>query len=122
MIDETQPVVTKASLSFLRPGSWPKGERPYELLYIPTDGTPLINYERLQVEDIPIYDMRPRQDDLSLDRDGFIVGNLRSKLDYEDFHDEELLKTVFADELRTYLQELLGARALFIHECVVRNS
>lgn len=122
MTVDTLPVVTTATLSFLKPGSWPIGQRLYELLYIPTDGLPLINHQRVEISGIPIHDLRPQKNNLSLDEEGFIVSDMKSRLQYEDFQDEELLTNVFAEELRAHLLECLGARALYIHECVVSNS
>jgi hypothetical protein len=110
---------TTASMTFIKPGSWPPTEKPYELLYVPTDGFPTSNFELQIVHDIPVYDMRPNIDSLSLDRQGFIVAPLASTLRYEDFWDEKSLRDVYAEELRNLLVKRLCARSVFIHECVV---
>lgn len=110
---------TTASMSFIKPGSWPATEKPFELLYMPIDGFPMSNYELETVHDIPIHDMRPYMDSLSLDQQGFIVATLASTLRYEDFWDEKSLKDVYAEELRSLLLKHLHARSVFIHECVV---
>lgn len=77
------------------------------------------NFELETVHDIPLHDMRPHIDSLSLDREGFIVAPLASTLRYEDFWDEKLLTDVYAEELRNFLLKHLHARSVFIHECVV---
>lgn len=119
MASTTLEAATVATLSFLKPGSWPSDQKPYEMLYTPADGIPLINHETAEVCGIPIHDLRPRKDELSLDEEGFIISELKSQHQYEDLQDEEFLKTVFAQELRDHLLKRLGARALYIHECVV---
>ncbi|KIW33962.1 uncharacterized protein PV07_00773 [Cladophialophora immunda] len=112
---------TTASMVFIKPGSWPSDEKPYELLYIPTDESPTSNYEVHTVPNIPVRDMRPSLEALDLDRHGFIVASLASALRYENIRDEKALRDVYAAELRHLLLETLGARAVFIHECVLRK-
>lgn len=117
---EQLPVVTNASMNFIKPGSWPESEKPYEILYTPTNGFPTLNYS-LEVHDIPIYDLRSKKGQLSLDREGYIVADLPRRLSSEDFWDENKLRSIYSEEVRTYLLSLLGARACYIHECVVSS-
>ncbi|KAF2235632.1 hypothetical protein EV356DRAFT_514155 [Viridothelium virens] len=113
--------VTTASMVFLKRDSWPSNEKPYVLLYPPSDDLSQSNYTDEPVDDIPIHDMRPLIDELSLDREGFMVGKLDSRLSYTDFANETKLRSVYADEVRRYLLNLLGARPAYIHECVIRQ-
>ncbi|KAL9079676.1 MAG: hypothetical protein Q9157_001452 [Trypethelium eluteriae] len=106
---------------FLKRDSWPSNEKPYVLLYPPSDDLSQSNYTDEPVDDIPIHDMRPLIDEFSLDREGFMVGKLDSRLSYTDFANETKLRSVYADEVRRYLLNLLGARPAYIHECVIRQ-
>lgn len=110
---------TRASITFIKPGSWPSTQKPYELLYVPTDGLPMSNFELETMHDIPVCDMRPSIDSLNLDQQGFFVAHLPTTLRYEDFWDETSLKDTYAAELRNLLLNRLQARSVFIHECVV---
>jgi hypothetical protein len=89
--------------------------------YDPTPGEPVSNIEYEQVA-IDIHDVRPRKDTLSLDREGFQILDLESKLQYQDFFDKDKVKEIFMEELRIALLKLLGARGLFFHEIVVRTT
>lgn len=113
--------VTTARMTFLKEHSCPSNEKPYILLYPPTDDLPLQNYQDEEVSDIPVHDMRGILDELSLDKQGFVVSKIESKLSYEDFKDEEKLRSMYAKEVREHLLQLLGARSAYIHECVVRH-
>ncbi|KAJ9133114.1 hypothetical protein NKR19_g9178 [Coniochaeta hoffmannii] len=108
-------------MRFLKPKSWDPGEKLYELEYNPSDGLAERNYDTHQIYDIPIHDLRPLKGKLSLDREGFVILDLPSSMKYEDYLDETKLKSVFAEELRQCLLNTLGARAVFIHECVIRK-
>lgn len=112
---------TVASLKFVKPGSWPVGEKLYDLLYTPTDGFPMSNYQLEAVHNITVHDMRPMIKDLSLDKHGFVVMDMPSQLEYEDFGNESLMRNVYAEELRETLLARLGARAVYFHECVVSS-
>ena len=65
--------------------------------------------------------MRPLKGNLSLDREGVLIVDLPTRMSYEDFLEEEKLKTIYAEELRECLLSVLGARVIFIHECVVSS-
>lgn len=111
-----------ANLLFVKPGSWPDTEKPYSLLYQPDDDLKLTNFEISDLRPVDIYDMRPKKDTLSIDREGFMFTDFKSKLNYEDYFDDEKLKSVFAPEVRDLLVGKLGAKAAFIHECVVQSQ
>ena len=110
---------TTATMTFLKRDPRHKKEKPYEILYEMTDDTKRMNYDVNIVHDILVEDLRPQKGRLSLDRDGFMIEELKSAMPYEDFFDETKLKTQYAQELRQFLIQLLGARAIFFHECVV---
>lgn len=111
--------VTTGEINFAKPGSWPANERPYTLLYEPVTDEKLSNFQITDTQPVPIRDMRPKKGSLSLDKEGFLFADFKSKMAYEDYLDDEKLKTVLAREVRELLLEKLGAKAAFIHECVV---
>ncbi|MCJ1410912.1 hypothetical protein MMC19_004999 [Ptychographa xylographoides] len=113
---------TNASLTFLVPDPLHKIEKPYECLYEPIDGLKRSNYDVNAVNNISVHDIRPQKGLLSLDRDGFLVADLHSSMALEDYGDIRKLKEIYAEELRGFLTELLGARAVYFHETLVSLS
>ena len=112
--------VTQAALTFFERESWPSHERPYELLFQPPNGTiPVCNYNVVQVPNVPVHNLRPLKDKLSLDHEGFLVALLDTTMEYDDYFDHEKLKCIYMTEIKTYLKKQLGVRAAYIHECVV---
>lgn len=122
MTTRTPSPVTTGDFRFVRPNSWPDEEKPYCLLYTPTDGLLMANFDFGDVRTVPIRDMRPRKGQLSLDQEGFLVADFKSSLTHDDYFEEDKLKSIFIDELREFLTSFLGARAVFVHECVVSDS
>ncbi|KAE8414599.1 hypothetical protein BDV36DRAFT_239050 [Aspergillus pseudocaelatus] len=113
--------VTTGDIFFARPGSWPEHEKPYTLLYDPTEDVPLSNFKVSDIQPVPIRDMRPKKETLSIHREGFIFADFESQLTYEDYFDESKLRSVLAEEIRQLLIDRLGVKACFIHECVFRR-
>jgi hypothetical protein len=116
---EIDSPVTTGNICFATPGSWPETEKPYTILYDPTEDVKLSNFKLDDIQPVPIRDMRAKKDSLSIHREGFIFADFRSQLTYENYFDEQKLKSVLAEEVRNLLIEKLGAKAAFIHECVV---
>lgn len=79
---------------------------------------PVKNIEYEDVE-IQIHDVRPHKNTLSIEQEGFEILHLESKLEYQDFFDEEKVKAIFIEELRPKLLDLLGASGVFFHETLV---
>ncbi len=69
-----------ATMTFLAADPLHEVEKPYELLYVPTDDTPRENIKAEVVHDIIVEDLRPEKGTLSLDRDGFIVADLNTSM------------------------------------------
>lgn len=114
---------TAGTLTFFERESWPSHERPYELLFQPpTSDFPVCNYKVVQVPNVPIHDLRPLKNKLSLDREGFLIADINTSMEYEDYFNQEKLKTTYMPKIKTFLKEKLGIRAAYIHECVIRQS
>jgi hypothetical protein len=107
-----------ATLTFIqRDPKW-KFEKPYEKSYISQDVLPASNFVFDKL-DVPVHDLRPFKGKFTLNNEGIEVFDMKSKLPYRDFFDPEKVKAVFAEEVRALICDKLGAKRLFIHECVV---
>lgn len=93
-------------------------EKAFSLSYNPPPGIDKSNVEHDSVEVI-LNDVRPFKNSLRLDREGFQIVDLKSKLGYQDFFDRDQVQKVFAEEVRDTLKKLLGADGIFFHETVV---
>jgi hypothetical protein len=114
--------VTEGTLTFFERESLPSHQRPYELLFQPPDSDfPVCNYNVVQVPNVPIHDLRPLKDKLSLDREGFLVADFNTSMNYEDYFDQEKLKSTYMPEIKAFLKDRFGVRAAYIHECVVSS-
>lgn len=122
LIFSCRMAATAGTLTFFERESWPSHERPYELLFQPpTSDFPVCNYKVVQVPNVPIHDLRPLKNKLSLDREGFLIADINTSMEYEDYFNQEKLKTTYMPKIKTFLKEKLGIRAAYIHECVVSN-
>lgn len=110
---------TTGNMNFIDRESVPNDEKPYLMMYQPAHNIRTSNFKWTPVKDVPLHDMRPRMETLSLDKEGFIVAKLESRLSYEELLDAEKLRSVYAEEVRKLVLEKLGARSAYIHECVV---
>jgi len=119
MDQDLESPVTTGKMQFLDRESYPKTEKPYTLLYFPNDSLPMTNFKYSDVRAVPIRDMRPNKGKLSLDEEGFVAADFASSLKYEEFYNEESLKSTLIPEVHRFLADLLGTKATFVHECVV---
>jgi hypothetical protein len=117
--EKAQPV-KYVSMKFKKPAPHDSIEKAYDIRCKSPNGLAKTNLAHVTTHNIPLYDMRPILDTLSLDVQGFLVAELQSRMSYEDFFDEEKLRTVYAEEIRAYLLESLGATCVYFHECVAR--
>jgi hypothetical protein len=108
----------KADMIFLARDPLLETNKPYELLYNMPDMPRGCNFDEV-TESVVIEDFRPLKGKLSLDRDGFVLVDLPRPVPYEDYFDEEALREGFVSDAKRILQEVCGARAVYIHECVV---
>jgi hypothetical protein len=109
------------NLVFLHKDEKHKTEKPYKLQYDPGEDIPRWNCENESQSGIRIHDIRGKEDQFTLEKQGFAVYNLHSKLSPEDFDDESKVKKVYYEELKKLLKETLGARRVEILEYGVRK-
>lgn len=103
---------------FLKKLSLYETEKPYSLRFTPPEGFLRANVA-LEPHTIPIHDIRPSKDELSLENNGFAVMHLDTRMRYEDFDNEQMIKEVYLREVSETLQEYLGASQVQIFEHTV---
>jgi len=103
-----------AELNYLAP----MRERPRTYTYDPPPGVPRTTFTD-ESHRVPIHDMRPLGDEVSLDRHGFALVDHRSAV--RDFSDEDEIKRVYYPESEALLQHATGADRVFIFDHTVRR-
>src|ERR1700761_5500824 len=103
-------------LVFLRKESKHSTEKPYKLQYDPGEGLPRSNCINEATTNITIRDIRGRENQFTLEREGFSYRHMKSSLAPEEFYHEERVKKVYYPELQHLLMETLGAKRVEILE------
>lgn len=98
-----------SSTHFLQRGPLYETEKPYSLRFTPPEGFPRANIN-LERHDIAFHDIRDRKSKLDFRRDGYTILDFESKMTYEDYDDDEVVKEVLLREIANELKEFLGAR------------
>jgi len=96
----------------------PMAERPRYLAYDPEPGEPRSNMT-YDPHMMPIYDMRPIQHELDLDREGF--GLIEHRTAVQDFWDDDEVRRVYYPECEQFLKEYTGASRVFVFDHVQRR-
>ncbi|OCK76176.1 hypothetical protein K432DRAFT_419377 [Lepidopterella palustris CBS 459.81] len=124
-IANAQPGVDDASavrstLAFLgRHEKW-ENEKPYRIRHVPADGFPQTNFI-IERHEVNIYDMRAFIPSLSLERNGFEVHRIESKMEYEDFADPQMIMDVYNEEVRTCVKRVLNAKEVHCLDSELRK-
>lgn len=106
------------TINFIRKDDFYDEEKPYLLTYEPPGDFPKTNVN-LDHRDMKVEDIRGREDTFSIEDNGFAIMNISTKLSYEDFDDEELVKSVYLKEVGDALKQFLGASRIQIFEHIV---
>ena len=93
-------------------------EKPYSMRYPPETDIPQSNFIQ-DKQQVRLRDMRQYMDKLSFDDCGFQVMDLQSSMSYQDFKDENKVKTVYREEIAANLKSLLGATHVLVLDHVV---
>jgi len=109
------PAVIEAGLNYLGPVEG----RPFTYTYPPPDGQPRSNITA-EPHCVPIRDLRPIADRVSLDREGFAVAQGPSAL--RDFGDEAAIRAVYYPESARILQAATGAARVHIFDHTIRRQ
>ncbi len=84
-----------------------------------TGGAPRYSYE-MEAHTVPIADMRPFADDLSLDEEGFEL--LTEPTAVRDFYDDDAVGHYYHDEIETLLRSRLGADRVVVFDATRRSD
>lgn len=83
-------------------------EKPYQLKYIPDSGVPASNYRVEKREGIKISSMRGREDQFSVEKNGFAVFKMDQATPYTDFNNPEGIRKYLETVVQS-VKTLLGA-------------
>ncbi|KAH7396720.1 putative CmcJ-like methyltransferase [Phaeosphaeria sp. MPI-PUGE-AT-0046c] len=108
-------------LIFLKPDPKYAHEKPYRLRYDPGEAIPRTNCETKVQKNVTIHDIRGKEAEYTLHRNGFQVARLDSKLKPDDFHDRAKVKSVYYPELKELLKQTLGAQRVEVLEHGIRK-
>ena len=104
-----------APLNFLIP----MAEKPVAYNYDPPPGTPLRTGKNIELQ-VPIRNARPLIDQLSLDREGFVL--LHHQTAVTNFYDEDQIRSVYYPECERVMKEATGAARVVAFDHIVRNA
>ncbi|RFN50508.1 hypothetical protein FIE12Z_5271 [Fusarium flagelliforme] len=85
--------------------------KPYNFHYVPKSDVPLHNLQR-SYHSVRLRSLRPLVPILTLDKQGFEVERLDTRMQYEDFRDEQLIDDVYFSELEDHFTKKLGAKKI----------
>jgi hypothetical protein len=96
-----------------------KTEKPYEIRFdvpadFPTRNSVMSKYEGIKAEDI-----RGREAEFSVERNGFDVLHLDVPISYEDFADRETLISAYFPRVAAAVKDRLGASRVQVHDWLV---
>ncbi len=103
-----------ADLNYLTPSA----DRPRNYTFEPPSGEPRSNIVP-EAHSVPIHDIRPISDGVSLDREGFAL--IRQKSAVKDFYDDEEVKDVYYKEAERLIKQATGADRDFVFDHTVRK-
>lgn len=91
-------------------------EKPYRLRYDPGDAIPRTNCKTHAQNNVLVRDIRGTVSEYTLNKNGFQVLKMESRLTPEEFHDRERVKSVYYEELKELLKRSFGARRVEVLE------
>ena len=103
-----------ADLNYLTPPL----DRPRTYTFEPPSGEPKSNIIP-EPHSLPIYDIRPISETVSLDREGFAL--VRQKSSVKDFYNDDEIKAVYYSEAERLIKAATGADRVFIFDHTVRK-
>jgi hypothetical protein len=104
-----------APLNFLAP----MAEKPVAYNYDPPPGTPVRTGRNIEYQ-VPIRNARPMVDELSLDKEGFVL--LHHQTAVTSFYDEEQIRSIYYPECERVMVEATGAVRAVAFDHIVRNA
>jgi hypothetical protein len=96
-------------------------EKPYKLQYNTDDELPQQNTVHQSSGPLQIHDLRGQSQTFSFEKNGFTILEMESKLNPDDFANEQKVKDVYYPEIRALLLKYFGAKRVEILEHLVSN-
>jgi hypothetical protein len=93
-------------------------DRPRTYTFEPPSGEPKSNIVP-EPHSVPIHDIRPIGDTVSLDREGFAL--VRQTSSVKDFYDENEVRSIYYPEAERLIKEATGADRVFVFDHTVRK-
>lgn len=112
--------VVRSYTHFLKRDELYDTEKPFSLRFTPPEGFPRANI-KLERHDIDIRDIRANSS-LRFEKDGATVVQFESKMTYEDYDNEDVVKDIYLKEVSNFLKQFLGAQHVQIFEHTVRAT
>ncbi|KAI1448428.1 hypothetical protein F5Y02DRAFT_307572 [Annulohypoxylon stygium] len=113
--------MAEASIVFLSRDDLYKTSKPYAIQYEPHGNIPQSNIVQERVDGIPVRDVRPIKDTLTLEKDGILVKELHTGLQLAGFADPNAVQDLYLPKVQQLLQEVLGTQNVAILEYLVRR-
>ena len=95
-----------------------KHEKPYQLRYVPEIGMPVSNYRVEQKDGIKITSMRGREEQFSVEKNGFAVFKMDQATPYADFSKPDGIRT-YLEMAAQSVKTLLGADKVQVYNYTV---
>jgi hypothetical protein len=114
MTDRAKLPHTEGELNYMTP----MAGRPRYLAYVPEAGESYTNMAS-DPHTVPIYDMRPIQHELDLDREGF--GLVEARTAVNDLWDDDEVRRVYYPESEALIKDLTGASRVVVFDHVQRR-
>ncbi|CAH0056956.1 unnamed protein product [Clonostachys solani] len=99
-----------------------KKEKPFELRFPAPTGFPQKNMVISEYDGIEVKDVRGSEDQLSIEKNGFLVMKLDHDFDTMDFDNKEIIKSKYLPIVAESLKSRLGASRVLVHDFLVRKS
>jgi len=99
-----------------------KKEKPYEMRFYPPGDFPRKNLQISKYHNIQVEDVRGREQELSLEKNGFVVMGLDTGMSAEDFSDRQSIRSRYLPKVAEGLRKCLGASRVQVHDYLVRKS
>jgi hypothetical protein len=93
-------------------------EKPHSYTYDPPDGVPRTNIVN-DAHTVPVFDMRPIADGLSLDVQGFAL--VSAPTEVTDFYDEAQLRSTYYREAEDLVKQATGASRVVVFDHTIRR-
>lgn len=110
----------RTTINFIQRDELYLEEKPYLLTYEAPQGFPRTNI-KLDERVVAVEDIRGHENEFTINKNGFTIMQVNTKLSYEDFNDDALVKQVYLKEVAEALKSLLGASRVQVFEHIVRK-